>query len=243
MADLSQYKKTVLETAQRLTQEKYLLGTGGNVSMLVEGEKLVAVTPSSMDYMAMKESDICVVDFDRNLVEGDHKPSVESGMHLAVYKQRPDVNAVIHTHQVYPSVFALVGESIPALFDEQVANLGDIVKLVPYGLSGSGDLMNNIAAAVDNNCNAFLLQNHGAILLGSSMEKASRNVKLLDKVAQAYYLALTVNKPITPLPAKIVEIIFSLVKNEQRKETQRKESLAQCKNKETTPEEKGGTQS
>ena len=229
MADLSQYKKIVCEAARHLTEERYLVGTGGNVSALIEGEMLIAITPSSMDYMAMKESDICIVDFDRNPVEGERRPSVESGMHLAVYKGRPDVNAVIHTHQVYPSVFALICESIPALFDEQVANLGEVVKCVPYGLSGSGDLLNNIAAAVDNNCNAYILQNHGAMSLGMNMEKAVRNVKLLDKVAQAYYLALTTNKPISPLPSKIVEIIFNLVKHEQSKEAQRKMELARGK--------------
>jgi len=222
MADISKHKRIVLEAARSLTEEHYLVGTGGNVSTLIEGEALIAITPSSMDYMALKESDICVVDFDRKLVEGERRPSVESGMHLAVYKARPDVGAVVHTHQVYPSVFALICESIPAVFDEQVANLGDVVKLVPYGLSGSGDLLNNIAVAVENKCNAFILQNHGAISLGMNMEKAVRNVKLLDKVAQAYYLALTTNKPISRLPEKIVEIIFNLVKNEQNVEAQRK---------------------
>jgi len=229
MADLSGYKRTVLETARRLVEERYLVGTGGNISALVEGEQLIAITPSSMDYLKMKESDICIVDFERNLVEGEFRPSVETGMHLAVYQKRPDVNAVIHTHQVYPSLFSLIGESIPALFDEQVANLGEVVKWVPYGLSGSVDLLNNLAAAVDNNCNAFILQNHGAILLGVDMEQAFRNVKILDKVAQAYYLALTTNKPITALPLKMVETIFDLLKSEQRKEGRRKKKLSRGK--------------
>jgi len=223
MADLSEYKRAVLETARRLVEERYLVGTGGNISVLVEGEKLIAITPSSMDYLKMKESDICIVDFERKPVEGEHRPSIETGMHLAVYQKRPDVNAVIHTHQVYPSVFALVGESIPAIFDEQVVNLGEEVKVVPYGLSGSGDLLNNISAAVANHCNAFILQNHGALLLGVNMEQAVRNVKILDKVAQTYYLALTTNKPVSRLPANVVAMLFALLQNEQRKEAERKQ--------------------
>ena len=193
-----------------------------------------------MDYLAIKESDICIVDFDRNQVEGEQRPSVETGMHLSVYKRRPDVNAVIHTHQIYPSVFALIGASIPALFDEQVANLGEVVQCVPYGLSGSVDLLNNITAAVENNCNAFILQNHGAILFGADLERAARNVKLLDKVAQAYYLALATNQPISPLPQKMVETIFDLLKSEQRKEVRRKKKLARGKESEPNPNEKGG---
>lgn len=227
MADLSKYKKIVLEVSQKLTEERYLVGTGGNLSVLVEGENLIAITPSSMDYMTMKESDICIVDFDRKLVQGEFRPSVETGMHIAVYKTRPDVNAVIHTHQVYPSLFALIGESIPALFDEQVANLGDVVKQVPYGLSGSQDLLNNLSQAVGNNCNAFILQNHGAILLGRSMEKAVINVKLLDKVAKAYYLALSTHKPVQLLNEKAAALLFALLKAEQKKEADRKLALAQ----------------
>jgi L-fuculose-phosphate aldolase len=215
-----------LETSKRLTQERYLVGTGGNISLLVEGEDLIAITPSSMDYMAMKESDICIVDFERKLVEGEHRPSVETGMHLAVYKKRADVNAIIHTHQVFPSMFALINESIPALFDEQVGNMGEVVKCVPYGLSGSQDLLNNLSAAVENQCNAFLLQNHGAILLGRSMEKAVINVKLLDKVAQAYYLALSTHKPVQTLPVNASSLLFALMKVEQKKEADRKQALA-----------------
>ena len=115
MSETAKYKKIVVETAKSLTQEKYLVGAGGNVSMLIEGEKLVAVTPSGKDYMDLEEQDICIVDFDKNLVEGEHRASIETGMHLEVYKQRPDVNVVIHTHQVYPSLFTLIGESIPAV--------------------------------------------------------------------------------------------------------------------------------
>lgn len=226
MSDIKQYKKLVRETAQKLASEKYLVGSGGNISVLVEGKDLVAITPSSMDYLDLADDDICVVDLDKNVVEGEHRPSLETGMHLEVYKKRPDVNVVIHTHQVYPSVFALIGEPIPAIFDEQVANLGDKIDVVPYGLSGSEDLLNNIGAAVANNCNAFILQNHGALLLGLNMEKAVINVKLLDKVAQSYYLALAMGRDVTPLPENVTALVFALMKNHQKQEIERKGGAA-----------------
>jgi L-ribulose-5-phosphate 4-epimerase len=229
MADLLDCKKLVLEAAQRLTREGYLVGTGGNVSVLIEGEDAIAITPSSMDYLALTEADICIVDFARNLREGEHAPSVETGMHLAVYRQRRDVNAVIHTHQIYPSVFSLLGRPIPALFDEQVANLGAAVEVAPYGLSGSGELLENITAVVGNQCNAFVLRNHGALLLGLSMEHAVRNVKLLDKAAHVYYLALALGQEISLLPPTMTETIFDLMKSEQRKEIRRKKKLERAK--------------
>ena len=107
--------------------------------------------------------------------------------------------------------------------------MGEVVQFVSYGLSGSEDLLNNIGSAVKNNCNAFLLQNHGALLLGVDMEKAVRNVKLLDKVAQSYYLAMTTNKPISELPENITKLLFALMQNEQKKEIDRKEELKQTK--------------
>lgn len=223
MADRAAYKRMVWETARRLTAERYLVGTGGNISALVEGESLMAITPSSMDYLAMQESDICIVDFDRKLVEGEHRASIEAGMHLAVYKNRPDVSAVIHTHQIYPSLFSLINEPIPPLFDEQMVNLGGSVEVVPYGLSGSDDLLRNITAAVASQCNAYFLQNHGALLLGRSMDKAVINVMLLDKVAQAYYLALSTHKPVQLLPDNASALLFALLKAEQKKEADRKE--------------------
>ncbi len=227
MSNVKKYKTILRECAKKLAEEKYLVGTGGNISVLVEGEKLVAITPSSMDYLTLTDDDICVVDFDKNVVEGEHRPSLETGMHLEVYKKRPDVNAIAHTHQVYPSMFALIGEPIPAIFDEQVANLGDRIDLVPYALSGSEELLKNIGAAVANECNAFILQNHGCLLLGRTVEKAMINVKLIDKVAMAYYLALSTNRPVSRLPENVTALVFALMKAEQKKAADAKQGPAQ----------------
>jgi L-ribulose-5-phosphate 4-epimerase len=226
MSHYERYKQKVLDTCQDLTRKGYLVGTGGNVSMLIEGEESLAITPSSMDYLALSEDDICVYSFDKQTLEAVHVPSVEMAMHIAVYQNRPDVNAVVHTHQPYASTFTLINEPIPALFDEQVDNLGNLVDLVPYGMSGTAELMDNIAASLDNQCNAYLLQNHGALLLGITLEKAALNVLLLEKVARVYYYALTSGRPITTLRPESEETIFAMLQSEQRKEVRRKKRMA-----------------
>jgi ribulose-5-phosphate 4-epimerase/fuculose-1-phosphate aldolase len=152
-------------------------------------------------------------------------PSVETGMHISVYKNRPDVNAVIHTHQPYASIFSLILQAIPALFDEQVANLGREVAVVPYGLSGSNDLLTNITKALENQCNAYILQNHGVLVLGLDMMTVSRNTMILEKTAQVYYQALLSGKDVVCLTAEIEETIFSMLKSNQRKEIRRKKKL------------------
>lgn len=229
MSHYAQYRRRVLETCQDLTHKGYLVGTGGNVSVRVEGEDALAITPSSMDYLTLSEDDICVYRFDKEPLEAKHVPSVEMAMHTAVYQNRPDVNAVVHTHQPYASTFTLINEPIPALFDEQVANLGNRVDVVPYGMSGTAELMENIAANLDNQCNAYLLQNHGILCLGITLDKAALNVLLLEKVARVYYYAMTSGKPITMLRTESEETIFAMLKSEQRKELRRKKRLARGK--------------
>jgi L-ribulose-5-phosphate 4-epimerase len=220
------YKQQVLGTCQDLTRKGYLVGTGGNVSLRIEGQEALAITPSSMDYLNLSADDICVYNFDKEPLEARHVPSVEMAMHIAVYQNRPDVNAVVHTHQPYASTFTLINESIPALFDEQVANLGNCVDVVPYGMSGTAELMENIAANLDNQCNAYLLQNHGVLCLGVTLEKAALNVLLLEKAARVYYYALTSGRPVTRLRPESEETIFAMLKSEQRKEIRRKKRLA-----------------
>ena len=150
MSQYAKFKQQVLETCQDLTRKGYLVGTCGHVSMRIEGEEALAITPSSMDYLAKDADDICVYSFDKEPLEAKHVPSVEMAMHIAVYQNRPDVNAVVHTHQPYASTFTLINEAIPALFDEQVANLGNCVDVVPNVMSGTAELMENNSANLDN---------------------------------------------------------------------------------------------
>ncbi len=228
MSPYEAFKRQVLEHAQRLAQKGVLVGTGGNLSVRIEGEEAIAITPSSRDYLGLSLDDICVVGFDRRRIEGTLLPSVETSTHIAVYRNRPDVNAVLHTHQPYASGLTLINRSIPPLFDEQVANLGNVVEIVPYGISGSRELTDGISAAVANECNAYLLQNHGALCLGITAAQAALNAELLEKVARAYCYALSTGQPITRLSPDSEQVLFGMLKSEQRKEVRRKKKLGQA---------------
>lgn len=213
MGSYDRYKKEVLETSLWLSNHGYfgsLRGTGGNVSARIEGEGLMAVTPSSLKYYEITLDDICIVDFSGAVKEGSRTPSMESGMHGAIYRERPDVNAVVHTHQTYGSVFALLNLPIPALLDEVSFALGESVEVVPYALSGSAELAANVAGKLSDNSNAYIIQNHGILALGKNMDKALLAAELLEKVAHIYYLALSTGKPVTLLPDQIREMAKSL---------------------------------
>ena len=121
MGKYDSYKDSVLESSLWLLENGYFgsqRGSGGNVSVRIDEGALMAITPSSVQYHKLSAKDICVVDFDISVIEGGLRPSVEAGMHSIIYKMRPDVHAVVHTHQIFGSVFAVISEPIPALFDD-----------------------------------------------------------------------------------------------------------------------------
>jgi len=210
-------KKQIVETAQELVRKGYLMATGGNLSLRIPGQQVFAITPSNYDYFKMTPDDVCVLDFELNLLEGHLKPSVESSMHGAVYQARRDVNVIIHTHQVYTSALTLIKAPIPALFDEQARFLGRRVDIIPYAPSGTGFLKNAVAKHVKNHNNAFMLQNHGALIFGHNMERAIHNVEVLEKCAWAYLLAICTERKISRIPLAVREVAFAKLRGDQKK--------------------------
>ena len=153
MGKYEEYKRDILEVSQRLSEHGYFgtrSGSAGNVSVLIEGQEIVAVTPHGLPYAGMTTDDICIMDLDLAPIEGTRAPSVEAPLHVAVYKNRKDVNAVIHSHQIHASIFSVLNEPIPPLFDEVTVAIGSMVEVVPYGVSGSPQLLENVVGKLDN---------------------------------------------------------------------------------------------
>lgn len=210
-------RNLIVETAKQLTHKGYLMATGGNLSVRIAGQGAFAITPSNYDYLKMLPEDICVLDFSLNVLEGARSPSVESGMHAAIYRARPDVNAIVHTHQVYASALTLIRTPIPALFDEQARFLGRSVKIIPYAPSGTGMLANAISKQVRDHNNAYMLQNHGALVFGQDMERAVHNVEILEKCSLAYLLALCTERKVSAIPLIVRELAFASLSKDQKK--------------------------
>jgi L-ribulose-5-phosphate 4-epimerase len=217
MPSFDSAKQQVIATCRTLVEQSYLKAAEGNVSVRVAGQEAFAITPSSYDYAKMQVDDICVLDFELNVLEGAMKPSIESGMHAAVYQYRPDVQAIIHTHQPYASALALVNAPIPALFDEQVRFLGRAVEIITYAPSGTGWLKNRVKSKIKAGNNAYILQNHGVLVLGGDPERAIHNLALLEKCALAYLLALCTERPVSKIPLVVREIVFAKLKADEKK--------------------------
>jgi L-ribulose-5-phosphate 4-epimerase len=214
MSKYDSIKREIIDSTRWLSEHGYLgqLSSGGNISVRVPGEKIIAITPSGRSYFSLDPNDICVIDFDRSSIEGTLSPSIESGMHIGVYKNRPDVNAVVHTHQLFASVLAIINKPIPALFDEITVEIGHEVDIVPYAFSGSSELVNNVVGKLGNACHCYIIQNHGALCLGADMKRAMKNSELLEHIAKIYHHALATGEEIHKLPPSAIDYFADMRK-------------------------------
>lgn len=215
MDKYDQERQAVVEAVRWLSENGYLgkKSSGGNVSLRIANESAAAITASGKPYLMLSLDDICVVDFDGRILAGRLLPSIEAGMHVGIYTQRPDVQAVIHTHQPFASLFSIINEPIPALFDEIIVEIGQVVEIIPYAFSGSAELVRNVTGKLGNQCHCYILQNHGALCLGASMASALKNSELLENVARIYYYALTTGRSIKTLPPAAMEHFASMRKS------------------------------
>ena len=200
-------KRQVIEAAQEMARKGLVVGTAGNVSLRLKdpsGRELLAITPSGRYYDSLKVDDIVVVDFAGERVEGELKASIETVMHIEVYKARKKVNAVVHAHPAFCSVIAVAGMDIPPLIDEQVIYIGGEIKVAQYAFPGTPELAKNAVSALGPR-NAVILANHGVLSVGRDMREALTICELAEEMAKIYVSALGLGK-VNPLPAEVVEL-------------------------------------
>jgi glutamate-1-semialdehyde aminotransferase/ribulose-5-phosphate 4-epimerase/fuculose-1-phosphate aldolase len=215
-------RQHVVDMCRTLLERGYLKATEGNASVRVPGYDRYAVTPSNYDYARMRPEDIVIVDFTGKQVPGTGgsglAPSVECGMHAGIYRERPDVHAIVHTHQPYASALAFLRKPIPALTDEQSRFLGRAVDIIDYAPAGTSFLARNVRKKMAAGANAFILANHGIVALGTDPDRAVFNMALLEKVSIAYLIALTTEAgKVYTVPAAIREIALGKLRSDEKR--------------------------
>ena len=214
-------RQHVVDMCRTMLERGYLKATEGNVSVRIPGHRLYAVTPSNYDYAKMRADDVCIVDFDgKHIADASAPvmaPSIEAGMHANIYRVRPDVNAIVHTHQPYASALAFLRREIPALTDEQVRFLGKRVAIVDYAPSGTGFLAKKVEKKVAGGDNAFIIANHGVVALGTDPDRAVFNMALLEKVSIAYLLSLLTETKVHTIPDWVREIAFTKLRKDSKR--------------------------
>ena len=206
-------RETVVEAGKRMLRSRLTVETWGNLSVCDRENSLIYITPSAMDYDEITAEDIVVLDFDGKVVGGERKPSIESQLHAAIYRARPDVGAVIHTHPIFSTVFSSIGESIPLLHDEAAQALGDVVLTADYALPGTMELAENCVKALGQKANACLLKSHGAVCVSKNMTGCFKVAAVLEMVAEIYYRIRSINGCYCPISDENIAVMKDFAQN------------------------------
>ena len=181
MMEMLKDREKVAAIMRRLYANRLTTASGGNVSMRV-GDK-VLITPSQIDKATITAEQIGVLTLEGQSVSTRIKKSMETGMHLAIYKQRPDVKAIVHAHPVFATSFAVTGKAIKTnLAGESRAILREPV-LASYALMGTAELADIVSKAA-RHTNVVLMQNHGVIALGETLFQAYDRMEVLEAAAK-----------------------------------------------------------
>lgn len=190
-------KQDVLDCARRMLHTGLVEGTAGNLSArLPDGH--VVMTPSSLDYEAMTMDDLVVVDLEGEIVEGSRPPTTEKALHLACLRAHADIGAVIHSHAVFSTMFAITRQPIPCVIEEVDVYVGGDVPVAEYRLTGSPELGEEVARHVADR-GAVLMANHGLLTVGRDVADAMKVASLVERTAKIVWGSRVLGSPV-PLP-------------------------------------------
>ncbi|MEJ2556419.1 MAG: L-ribulose-5-phosphate 4-epimerase [Anaerolineae bacterium] len=201
---LEELREEVWKCNLELPKNGLVKMTSGNVSARDPESGLVVIKPSGYSYEQMTPADMVVVDLDGNVVDGHLKPSVDTATHLYVYRHRPDVFGMAHTHSPYATTFAALGQPIPACLTA-TAMLGGEIPLggyVPIGGEAIGqEIIRKIGPSL-----AIIMQNHGVFTIGKSARVATKMAVEVEEIAKITHLALLRGKPVMLSQAQVAEM-------------------------------------
>jgi len=164
--------------------------TSGNVSGRDPATGYVAIKPSGVPYENLTAEDIVILDLDGRILEGRLKPSVDAPTHLYVYRQRPDVMGIVHTHSTFATAFAALGLAIPVYLTAIADEFGGPIPVGAYAQIGEEEIGQEIVRSIGSSP-AILMKNHGVFTIGPSVMSAVKAAVMTEDVARTVYYALT----------------------------------------------------
>ncbi|MGZ8438043.1 MAG: L-ribulose-5-phosphate 4-epimerase [Candidatus Limnocylindrales bacterium] len=188
---------------EELLRHNLVVWTGGNVSSRDPETNLVAIKPSGVRYADLTAESMVVLDLDGTVVEGSLKPSSDTASHLYIYRHRPDVNGVVHTHSRYATAFAAVGRPIPAYLTAQADEFGGAIPCAGFTLIGDESIGALVVERIGRSP-AILLKNHGVFTIGPSATAAVKAAVMVEDIAATVWAALQIGDP-EALPDDAVE--------------------------------------
>jgi L-fuculose-phosphate aldolase len=182
------------EICSLLYDHQLVTASDGNISMRLKDGNIL-ITPSRKNKGLLQPEDMIVTDCMGNVIEGKGKASSEFPMHRAIYQNRPEVNAIVHTHPVYATAFALAGKNIPDNYLIEARVILGATALAEYGTPGTMEMVDVISPYI-RQVNSILLKNHGAITYGTDLIEAYNRMDVLEAVAKTIIMSKVLGDPV-----------------------------------------------
>ena len=203
---LPKLREEVYRANMALPANNLVTWTSGNVSGRDPKTGLVVIKPSGVLFPDLTPENMVVVNLDGKVVEAAHGPSTDTFSHLAIYRGRPDVNGVTHTHSNYATAFAAVGRSIPVCLTSIADEFGAAIPCAPYVRIGDKGIGEVILQHIGNSA-AILMKQHGVFTIGATVMKAVKAAVMVEDIARTVWLALQIGQ-IEELPAEEIAANF-----------------------------------
>src|SRR5512140_2264160 len=189
-------REAVLLHAKKMWEAGLVVASAGNVSARIRDQDAIAITPTAVCYDVMTEDQIVIVALGSGVpLASKARPSGELPTHLAVYRHRQDVGAVVHTHAPCVTALSVLRKPLPPVIDEMIVYFGGTIEVADYAFTGTDDLAANVVAALGDRA-GVLLSNHGNVCVGSDLAAALHVALTMESTARIYIESLRTGNPV-----------------------------------------------
>ena len=209
---LEKLRREVCELHQELPRNNLVMWTGGNVSARDPETGLVVIKPSGVLYPDLTPDKMVVLDLEGKIVGGKLKPSSDTATHLYIYRQRPDVNGIVHTHSTFATAFAAAGKPIPPVLTAICDEFGGEIPVGGFAPIGDEAIGMEVVRSIGTSP-AILMQNHGVFTVGNSARAAVKAAVMVEEAARTVYYAMQLGEPI-PIPDEMVARLHKRYKDQ-----------------------------
>ncbi|HVS33328.1 MAG TPA: class II aldolase/adducin family protein [Thermoanaerobaculia bacterium] len=188
-------RRDVWTHARKMWEAGLVTGSAGNVSRRA-GEGHIAITPTSVAYDVLSPEQIVIVELESGrAVETSVAPSYELPMHLVVYRRRPDISAIVHTHAPFVTTLSVLRRPLPPVIDEMIVLFGGTIPVTGYALTGTADVGENVVNALGDG-GAVILASHGNVCVAGDLPRALHLAMAMEAGARVYVQALAIGQPV-----------------------------------------------
>jgi L-ribulose-5-phosphate 4-epimerase len=199
---LEKLRREVCQWNKELPKNGLVAWTSGNVSGRDPKTGLIVIKPSGVVYEDLTPQNMVIVDPDGKRIEGKLNPSVDTPTHLYIYRQRPDVGGVVHTHSTFATAFAADGKPIPACLTAICDEFGGPIPVGKFAPIGGEEIGREVVRAIGESP-AILMQNHGVFAIGKDAGAAVKAAVMVEDVARTVFYAMQLGRPIA-IPKEMV---------------------------------------